>query len=213
MNKIDKFPNKIPVFPLSNAIFFPRTILPLNIFEDRYIQLVNDCMKENRMFGMVQPKIKTGVSPEVYKIGCLGKIISFNETNDKRFIISLSGLIRFRIKKELEKKNLYRNFEVDYSEFANDLEEEKNYAENNEKNNLLNKIRVFFKKINYPIDYEELKKLNLDQLISTVSMISPFSVEEKQKMIETIKINNKIKVLTEIINFSLLDSEENKTIQ
>jgi len=211
--KKNNLPNEIAIFPLSNAIFFPRTILPLNIFEDRYIQLINDCMKNNRMFGMVQPKNRVGVSPEVYKVGCLGKITSFNETNDGRFIITLSGLIRFRIKKELEKKNLYRNFEVDYSEFANDLEEEKNYAENNEKNNLLNKIRVFFKKINYPIDYEELKKLNLDQLISTVSMISPFSVEEKQKMIETIKINNKIKVLTEIINFSLLDSEENKTIQ
>ena len=207
--KKNNLPNEIAIFPLSNAIFFPRTILPLNIFEDRYIQLINDCMKNNRMFGMVQPKNRVGVSPEVYKVGCLGKITSFNETNDGRFIITLSGLIRFRIKKELEK----RNFEVDYSEFANDLEEEKNYAENNEKNNLLNKIRVFFKKINYPIDYEELKKLNLDQLISTVSMISPFSVEEKQKMIETIKINNKIKVLTEIINFSLLDSEENKTIQ
>ena len=211
--KKNNLPNEIAIFPLSNAIFFPRTILPLNIFEDRYIQLINDCMKNNRMFGMVQPKNRVGVSPEVYKVGCLGKITSFNETNDGRFIITLSGLIRFRIKKELEKKNLYRNFEVDYSEFANDLEEEKNYTENNEKNNLLNKIRVFFKKINYPIDYEELKKLNLDQLISTVSMISPFSVEEKQKMIETIKINNKIKVLTEIINFSLLDSEENKTIQ
>ena len=211
--KKNNLPNEIAIFPLSNAIFFPRTILPLNIFEDRYIQLINDCMKNNRMFGMVQPKNRVGVSPEVYKVGCLGKITSFNETNDARFIITLSGLIRFIIKKELQKKNLYRNFYVDYSEFANDLEEEKNYTENNEKNNLLNKIRVFFKKINYPIDYEELKKLNLDQLISTVSMISPFSLEEKQKMIETIKINNKIKVLTEIINFSLLDSEENKTIQ
>ena len=96
--KNKNFPNKIAIFPLSNAVFFPNTILPLNIFEDRYLQLVNDCMKENRMFGMVQPKSKSGPSPEVYKIGCLGKIISFNETNDKRFIISLSGIIRFRIK-------------------------------------------------------------------------------------------------------------------
>ena len=211
--KIEDLPNKIPVFPLSNFIIFPRTTVPLNIFEPRYIDMIDDAMKSNRIIGMVQPKKPDQDLPLLYNVGCAGRITSFNETNDGRFIITLSGLIRFRIKKELEKKNLYRNFEVDYSEFANDLEEEKNYAENNEKNNLLNKIRVFFKKINYPIDYEELKKLNLDQLISTVSMISPFSVEEKQKMIETIKINNKIKVLTEIINFSLLDSEENKTIQ
>ena len=91
------FPNKIPIFPLSDAIFFPGTTLPLNIFEERYIQLVNDCMKNNRMFGMVQPKNKTDVVPDVYNIGCLGKIISFNETADKRFIINLSGILRFRI--------------------------------------------------------------------------------------------------------------------
>ena len=208
-----KFPNKIPVFPLSNAIFFPRTILPLNIFEDRYIQLVNDCMKENRMFGMVQPKNKKDITPEVYKIGCLGKIINFNETEDKRFIISLSGIIRFRIKNEIKKDKLYGNFEVDYSDFLNDLEEKKNQMINYDKKNLLNKIKIYFQKINYPIDYNELIKLNVDQLVSTVSMISPFSIEEKQKLIETVKIEDKAKVLGEIINFNLLDFEENKTVQ
>ena len=176
--KKNNLPNKIAIFPLSNAIFFPRTILPLNIFEDRYIQLVNDCMKEDRMFGMVQPKVKMGISPEVYNIGCLGKIISFNETTDKRFIISLSGIIRFRIKKELEKNKLYRCFEVDYSEFSNDLEGDKNQIVNYDKKILLNNIKNFFQKIGYPIDYKELQKLNLDLLVSTVSMISPFSVEE-----------------------------------
>ena len=211
--KKNNFPNKIPVFPLSNAIFFPRTILPLNIFEDRYIQLVNDCMKENRMFGMVQPKIKTAVSPEVYKIGCLGKIISFNETNDKRFIISLSGLIRFRIKKELEKDKLYRNFEVDYSEFLTDLEEKKDQMVDYNKKNILKNIKTYFRKIGYPIDYDELEKLNLDLLVNTVSMISPFSVEEKQKLIEIVKIEDKIKTLDEIISFNLLDFQENKTVQ
>ena len=89
--KKENLPNKIAVFPLSNAIFFPRTILPLNIFEDRYLQLVDDCMKGNRMFGMVQPRKSVGSSPEVYSVGCLGKIISFNETADKRFIITLLG--------------------------------------------------------------------------------------------------------------------------
>ena len=207
------FPNKIAVFPLSNAIFFPRTILPLNIFEDRYIQLVNDCMKENRMFGMVQPKNKSGISPEVYNIGCLGKITSFSETGDKRFIITLSGIIRFRIQSEIKKEKLYRNFEVDYSEFLSDLEEKENQNFNYDKKDLLNKIKNFFQKINYPIDYEELAELNLDQLASTVSMISPFSIEEKQKLIETINIKDKIKALDEIINFNLLDFGKNKTVQ
>ena len=211
--KKEKFPNKIPIFPLSSAIFFPKTILPLNIFEDRYIQLVNDSMKENRMFGMVQPKNRNGISPEVYKIGCLGKIVSFNETEDKRFIISLSGIIRFKIKNEIKKEKLYRSFEVDYSEFLNDLEEEKNQIINFNKEDLLKKIKLFFQKINYPIDYNELIKLNLHQLVNTVSMISPFSVEEKQKLIETIKIEDKLKILSEVISFNLLDFEENKTVQ
>jgi len=211
--KKNKFPNKIAIFPLSNAIFFPRTILPLNIFEDRYIQLINDCMKEDRMFGMVQPKNKTGVLPDVYNIGCLGKIISFNETDDKRFIISLSGVIRFRIINELKKEKLYRNFEVDYSEFLTDLKEKKDQILNDDKKNLLNKVRIYFQKINYPIDYNELIKLNLDQLISTTSMISPFTIEEKQKLIETVNITDKIKILGEIISFNLVDFQENKTVQ
>ena len=212
MKKID-FPNTIPIFPLSKAIFFPKTVLPLNIFEDRYIQLINDCMKENRMFGMVQPKNQKGMSPEVYKIGCLGKIVSFNETDDKRFIISLSGIIRFRIKNEIKKDKLYRNFEVDYSEFLHDLEVQKNEVADFDKKSLLNKIKIFFKKMDYAINFNELSKLDLDQLINTVSMISPFSVEEKQKLIETIKIEDKIKILDEGISFNLLDFEENKTIQ
>jgi len=205
--------NEIPVFPLSNAIFFPKTILPLNIFEDRYLQLVNDCMKGNRMFGMVQPRNSKGISPEVYSVGCLGKIISFNETTDKRFIITLLGLTRFRIEKEIRKEKLYRSFEVDYSEFLDDLEIKKDETFSSEKKNLLNKIQIFFKKINYPVKYNELSKLDLDELISNVSMISPFSIEEKQKLIETRKMDNKIKVFDEIINFNLLDYEENKTIQ
>ena len=209
----NELPKKISVFPLSNAIFFPRTVLPLNIFEKRYIQMVSDSMKENKVFGMVQPKAKRNKNIELYKVGCLGKIISFNETTDKRFIITLLGLTRFRIKKELQKEKLYRNFEVDYSEFLSDLEEKENQNFNYDKKDLLNKIKNFFQKINYPIDYEELAELNLDQLASTVSMISPFSIEEKQKLIETINIKDKIKALDEIINFNLLDFGENKTVQ
>ena len=211
--KKEELPNKISVFPLSNAIFFPRTILPLNIFEDRYLELVNDCMKGNRMFGMIQPRNSSSMSPEVYSVGCLGKIISFNETTDKRFIITLLGLTRFKIKKELQKEKLYRSFEVEYSEFLDDLQIKKYETFSSEKKNLLNKIQVFFEKINYPVKYSELTKLDLDELISNVSMISPFSIEEKQKLIETKNIDNKIKVLNEVINFNLLSFGENKTIQ
>ena len=210
---INTLPNTIPIFPLSKAIFFPGTILPLNIFEKRYIQLVSDCMKEKRLFGMVQPKVNLGKSPEVYEVGCLGKIISFNETEDKRYLIALSGIIRFRIKKEQKNKKLYREFKVDYSEFVNDLKIYKNKQKNFDKSRLLKKTQIFFKKKNYLVELEEFNKLNFDQLVSTICMISPFSIEEKQKLIETIKTEDKLKTLDDIINLNLLDNLENKTIQ
>jgi len=212
MEKKD-LPNNIAIFPLSNAIFFPKTVLPLNIFEDRYIQLVNDCMKEKKMFGMIQPKVQSTEKPEVYRVGCLGKIVNFNETSDKRFIISLSGIIRFKVKEEINNEKLYRKFSVDYSDFINDLEIQKNDALVDEKDNIIKKIKKFFDKINYTVELNELVKLNFDQLVSTVCMISPFSIQEKQKLIEAVEMQDKIKILDEIINFNLFDYTENNTIQ
>ena len=203
---------QIPIFPLNGAVLYPETNLPLNIFEDRYIQLVSDCMKEDRMFGMVQPKSKKGISPEVYKVGCLGKIISFNESTDKRFIISLSGLIRFKIKKELAKEKLYRKFHVDYSEFFNDLIEDKK-TNSIDKENLLKKIIFYLEKLNYPIDHNQLIKLNLEQLINNICMIAPFSIEEKQRLIETVKVEDKIKTFDKIVTLNLFELQENKTVQ
>tara|TARA_B100001123_G_scaffold195792_1_gene223116 strand:+ start:361 stop:987 length:627 start_codon:yes stop_codon:yes gene_type:complete len=205
-----KLPNTIPIFPLSSAIFFPKTILPLNIFETRYIQLVNDCMKNNRLFGMVQPKSKKNLN-EVYRVGCLGKIVSFNETNDKRFIITLSGIIRFRIEEEVKSEKLYREFKVNYSDFLKDLDDDQSIKVPNK--DIIKKIKEFFNRNDYLIEFNELEKLNFDQMISTICMISPFSVEEKQKLIETVKIEDKISALEKIINFNLLANSNNKTIQ
>ena len=210
---IKNLPNKIPVFPLSNAVFFPKTVLPLNIFEDRYIQLVNDCMKGQRIFGMIQPKSKEGLKKEVYEVGCLGKITSFSETNDKRLIVGLTGLTRFRIVNEINGEKLYREFEVDYSDFANDLENKVSERENFHLKNILNKIKIYFEKKNYMIHFNELEKLSCDELISTISMISPFSSGEKQKIIETVNIEEKIRVFEEVINFNLIERSFNKTIQ
>tara|TARA_B100000029_G_scaffold507113_1_gene591130 strand:- start:684 stop:1322 length:639 start_codon:yes stop_codon:yes gene_type:complete len=208
-----ELPKEISVFPLSNAIFFPRTVLPLNIFEKRYLQLVNDSMHENRLFGMIQPKVKTKKNSEIYSVGCLGKIVSFNETEDKRFIIGLSGIIRFKVLEELKTNKLYRKFRVDYSDFINDLKINKNSQKDFNKNALLEKVQVLFNKTNYYVSLDEFKKLNFDQLLSTICMVSPFSIEEKQKLVEAIKIEEKFKILDEIINFNLLSSQVNKTIQ
>jgi len=206
-------PPKIAIFPLSYAIVFPQTILPLNIFEERYIQLINDCMKGQRVFGMVQPKIRTGLKPEVYSVGCLGKISSFNETKDKKFLITLSGVIRFRIREESKTTKMYREFKVDYSDFIDDLNVLEMDRKQFDATNLLNKVKLFLEKKNYSIEIAELKKLNLDQLISTISMISPFSIGEKQKLIETIGTKYRFKTLEEIINFNLVDIYKYQTIQ
>jgi len=208
---INNFPKKISVFPLSDVVFFPKTTLPLNIFEKRYIQLVNDSMKDQRLFGMVQPK-KTSSAKNVYEVGCLGKIINFNETSDGRFLINLSGIIRFRIINELDNDKLYREFLVDYSDFSQDLKiinENKKYN----KKDLLKKIEIFFKKKNYLINIKELEKQNFEQLINTLCMISPISIAEKQKLIETTTSEEKINLFEDIINFNLADNFKNKTIQ
>ncbi|MBA1337658.1 MAG: hypothetical protein FD545_000287 [Pelagibacterales bacterium] len=210
---ISDLPKTIPVFPLSNAIFFPNTVLPLNIFEQKYIQLVDDCMKGQRLFGMIQPRFKSNIKGEVYNVGCLGKIITFNETKDKRFTINLSGVIRFRIKKEIVTSKLYREFNVDYSDFISDLNTKKNDANKIKIRSLFQKVKSYLKKKNYLIEFNELEKLSADQLLSTISMISPFSLEEKQKLIETTNVEEKMIALEEIINFSLFDDLENKTLQ
>ena len=210
---LNNLPKKIAIFPLSNAVFFPKTVLPLNIFEERYIQLVSDCMKDKRLFGMVQPKFQNEIKSEVYTVGCLGKITSFSETKDNRFTISLSGIIRFRIIEEVSSSKLYREFTVDYTDFAEDLKAIKNEEKSNNKKNILKKVKTFFKKKNYLVDLGNLEELNFDQLMSTICMISPFSVEEKQKLIETISIEEKIKIFEDIIDFNLVDYERNNTIQ
>ena len=208
---INKLPKNISVFPLSDVVFFPKTVLPLNIFEKRYIQLVNDCMRDQRLFGMIQPK-KTVAPKDIYEVGCLGKIINFNETSDGRFIINLSGIIRFRIIKELDSSKLYRKFSVDYSDFLQDLKIVKNNTKYNKKD-FLKKIEIFFKKKNYLININELEKHNFEQLINTLCMISPISVVEKQKLVETTTSEEKIQLFENIINFNLADRFKNKTIQ
>ena len=125
--KKEDFPNTIPVFPLSNFIIFPKTTVPLNIFEPRYIDMINDSMKSNKLIGMIQPKTSNDkqIKPELHNVGCLGKITSFRETEDGRFLIELKGLIRFKKVKEIITDKKYRVLEVNYEDFYDDLENKK----------------------------------------------------------------------------------------
>jgi Lon protease-like protein len=208
----DNFPSHLPVFPLSGVIYFPKTNLPLNIFEKRYLDLVNDCMSSNKLMGMVQSK-KNG--EEVYNIGCLGKISDFKKSQDGRIIINLAGITRFEIKKEINNNKLYRQFDVDYKKFENDLTENKiNNSDNNKIRILLEKTKKFFSKYDLLINWNEFQKLNLSQQINTLSMIAPISNEEKQKLLEVITLEEKTKILSEIIEFYLYEKDTyKKTIQ
>ncbi len=123
--KKEDLPEIIPIFPLSNFIIFPETSVPLNIFETRYIQMVDECIKGNRIIGMAQPKKTNSTNmPDLYEVGCAGKITSFKETKDGRYLIVLKGICRFRINKEKKNEKLYREFNIKFDEYINDLQGE-----------------------------------------------------------------------------------------
>ena len=202
------FPNLIPVFPLSGVIYFPKTNLPLNIFEERYLNLVNDAHKKDKLMGMVQSQ-KSG--NEVYKVGCLGKISDLQRSKDGRILINLIGITRFKIIEEIENKKLYREFKVDYKNFELDLRESSG-DQNIE--NLMDKAKTFFRKNGLLLNWKEFEKLDKIQKINTLSMISPVTNEEKQKLLESTTISEKIETLENIISFYLHDVNfNNQTVQ
>ena len=195
-----KLPNIIPVFPLSGVIFFPNTNLPLNIFEPRYLSLVGDAMKTNKYMGMIQAKNETS---NVYSVCCLGKIIEHKQTKDGRILVNLVGVSRFQIQTEINNDKLYREFEVSYEKFSDDLDQKIISEPINELNKLYEKTKIFFKKNGLMLNWSEFEKLDLNQKINTLAMIAPISNEEKQTILESIHINSKAKTLSEIIEFYL----------
>ena len=214
MDEKYKLPSIIPIFPLSNFIIFPNTTVPLNIFEPRYIQMINDSMKSHRMIGMIQPK-KSGElkKPDLYEVGCIGKITSFNETDDGRYIVILNGLIRFKITNEIESKKSYRMCEVDHEDFREDLNEKKEPIKFSDLRLIFDNLRSLFEKQGYLINWKEFEKQDLSQTINTLAMASPFTLEEKQMLLETKNLNFRKEKLEQIINTYLKDDFSNKTIQ
>ena len=204
-----KLPNIIPIFPLSGVIYFPKTTLPLNVFEPRYLALVNDCMKSNKYMGMIQSKKN---SSDVYSVGCLGKITQSKKTKDGITLINLIGVTRFEIKSEIKNNKNYREFEVSYDRFENDLDIETQHTDKMEK--LSEKTKNFFKKNGLLLNWKEFENLGQDQRINTLAMIAPISNEEKQTILESDNIQSKTKILSEIIEFYLHEGlDNNLTIQ
>ena len=202
------FPDTIPIFPLSGVIYFPKTNLPLNIFEQRYLDLVNDTYNKDKLMGMVQSQKDEN---KVYKVGCLGKISDLQKSQDGRILINLTGITRFNILEEVKNNKLYREFKVDYKNFEIDLN---NLTEDHGVENLMSKAKIFFKKNGLLLNWREFERLDKMQKINTLSMISPVTNEEKKKLLEALTIKDKIEVLDNIISFYLHDvSFNNQTIQ
>ena len=210
-----ELPKILPIFPLSNFIIFPKTTVPLNIFEPRYIDMINDSMKSNKLIGMIQPKrTAENLSPPIlHNIGCLGKITSFRETEDKRFIIELKGLIRFKILKEIKTSKKYRECEVSFDNFNHDLDDKKEDLKFSDLELIFKDLKSLFEKRGFIINWKELEKQSLDETINALAMASPFSLEEKQILLEAKNLSVRKNKIAEILSTYTYDIFNNTTIQ
>jgi hypothetical protein len=212
---MNNFPKIVPVFPLSNFIIFPKTTVPLNIFEPRYIDMINDCIKSNKFIGMIQPK-KTNdenTPPVLHKIGCLGKITSFKETEDGRYMIELKGIIRFNLVHEIQSNKKYREYEVDFNNFSTDLDEKKEQIKFSDLELIFKDLKSLFEKRGFIINWKELEKQSLDETINALAMASPFSLEEKQVLLEAKNLSVRKNKIAEILSTYTYDLFNNTTIQ
>ena len=214
--KKDELPNIIPVLPLSNFIIFPKTTVPLNIFEPRYIEMIDESMKTNKLIGMIQPKNTKNSQiniPVLHEIGCLGKITSFKETDDGRYMIDLKGIVRFKISKELKTNKQYRECEVDYETYLNDLNKKKEDLNFSDLELIFKDLKSLFEKRGFIINWKALEKQSLDETINALAMASPFSLEEKQVLLEAISLNVRKNKIAEILSTYTFDVYHNTTMQ
>ena len=213
--KKEDLPKKIPVFPLSNFIIFPKTTVPLNIFEPRYIEMVNESMKSNKLIGMIQPKNlgNDQTLPALHRVGCLGKITSFKETEDGRYLVELKGLLRFKILKEVNSNKNFREYEVDFKDFYHDLNEKKEDLKFSDLELIFKDLKSLFEKRGFIINWSELEKQSLDEIINALAMASPFSLEEKQVLLEAENLNIRKNKIAEILSTYTYDVFNNTTLQ
>ena len=213
MINIEDLPTKIPIFPLSNFIIFPNTTVPLNIFEPRYVEMINESMKTNKMIDLIQPKKnKINSIPTLHEVGCLGKITNFDQV-DGRYLIELGGVCRFNITKEVENKKPYRECEVNFDGFQADLELQEQILKFSDLELIFKDLKSLFEKKGYVINWKSLEKQNLNETINALAMASPFSLEEKQVLLETQNLEIRKNKIAEILNTYSHDEYDNTTIQ
>ena len=213
---MNKFPNIIPIFPLNGVIYFPKTNLPLNIFEQRYLSMIENALKtSHRMIGIIQPKKKTNKDDlSVYLIGCLGKITKFEETSDGRYLISLKGICRINIVNETLSKDGYLVAEINNKNYLSDINkvQDDNFLYENDKK-LKIELKNYFKTKKIETDWDYIEKCaNLD-LVDQISMICPFTSEEKQMLLESENIENRYVLLTSILKMNNINNGDKNVIK
>ncbi|MBF96079.1 MAG: Lon protease [Alphaproteobacteria bacterium MarineAlpha9_Bin4] len=201
-------PSDIPIFPLPGAVVFPFGTLPLNIFEPRYIAMIESVLGSHRMIGMIQPiPGENKRSKDLYPVGCAGKIVSFTETNDSRFLIELAGISRFKLKKELELSNGFRRIIPDWRPFYKDLQNNYDLLDLNE---LLLELKKYFEKNNINVDLDEITKISNEQILSSIPQICAFKVVEKQAILEAASIEDRVATLISLLRMQSLEGNENE---
>lgn len=196
----------LPIFPLAGVLLLPRGRLPLNIFEPRYLAMTRDALAGDRLIGMVQPsdpQQPPSGNPPVYPTGCAGRITSFSETDDGRYLITLTGLCRFRIREELPLVNGYRRIVPQWDEYANDLRTPRQPGFDRER--LIRGLRAYFDKHQIKAEWETINSVPGDRLVTSIAMVCPFEPSEKQALLEAGNLDQRAELLTAIVEMALMD--------
>ncbi|CAM5198395.1 peptidase S16 [Bosea thiooxidans] len=198
-------PEVIPLFPLGGALLLPRGQMPLNVFEPRYLAMIDDALKAERVIGMIQPEPDDGRQPEIpplLKVGCLGRITQLAETGDGRYIITLTGISRFRLLEELSVTTAYRQARVDYEPFATDFVARAG-EERVDRKGLLKALRDFARVNDLKIDWKGVNEAPNEALVNALSMMCPFGPREKQALLEAATLKDRAEVLVAITEIEL----------
>ena len=213
MKKQD-LPKIIPIFPLSNFIIFPDTTVPLNIFEPRYIDMIKDSMQKNKLIGLIQPKNNNISSViDLHETGCMGKITNFKDSSDGRYLIELKGMVRFKVIKEIKNDKSYRECEINFEDYQEDLNLQKEQLKFSDLELIFKDLKSLFEKKGYMINWKSLEKQNLNETINALSMASPFSLEEKQILLESQNLEIRKNKIAEILSTYNYDDFDNTTVQ
>ncbi|MCU0901652.1 MAG: LON peptidase substrate-binding domain-containing protein [Cypionkella sp.] len=214
MIKVSDLPDTIPVFPLPGALMLPRARLPLHIFEPRYLAMIEDCMKtKTRLIGMIQPRETPGGEKRLQSIGCAGRLTGFSETEDGRYMITLSGMSRFRVREEVNGFTPYRRCLVEWTPFQRDLSREDEVDAGFDRTAFLELLGRYLTTLNLSTDWDSLKEAETELLINSLSMLCPFSPEDKQALLEAPSLSTRRETLVTLIEFALRGGANDEVMQ